>query len=92
LWDANDGQRIFIRTVPGLSVVRVAFSPDGKQIASELENGIVKLWDAVEGKELSSFHGRTRPIHGVAYGPDGKWLITATNKGGTIWDVHETTD
>ena len=59
----------------------VAFSPDGKTIASTsggtLGNpGDLKLWDAATGRELASLK-EAWSIRWVAFSPDGKTLATA---------------
>ena len=54
----------------------VAYRPDGKQLATLSFDGTVKIWDAVNGKELLSINlpGTldTGNVGGVSYSPDGK--------------------
>jgi HEAT repeat protein/WD40 repeat protein len=58
-------------------VQTVAFSPDGKSIASGDSAGIVKISDASNGKELFSLKGQPGLPPSVAYSPDGKLLAYA---------------
>jgi WD40 repeat protein/serine/threonine protein kinase len=64
-------------------IIGVAFSPDGKRIASAsslLSNtiGEIKIWDRATGKELlPPMLGHFGPVVGVAYSPDGKTLASA---------------
>ena len=68
----------------------LAFSPDGRSLASADDSGLVRVWDAQTGKprvELSSENGPA-----VAFSPDGKALATAGAFGGMsprvrLWDV-----
>jgi len=55
----------------------VAFSPDGKTLASAGSDAKVKLWDVASGKELTTLLGHTERINGVAFSADGKRLATA---------------
>ena len=52
------------------SVTAVAFSPDGKTLASGSERFVIKLWDVVTGAELQSFHSTM--VSSLAFSPDGK--------------------
>ncbi|KAF3890175.1 MULTISPECIES: WD40 domain-containing protein [Nostocales] len=67
------------RTFVGHSatVWRVAFSPDGKMVATGSGDNTVKLWN-LEGKLLRTFKGHTAAIWGVAFSPDGKILASGS--------------
>jgi WD40 repeat protein len=74
----------------------VAFSPDGKTLASADVYGNVLLWDVQGGKRsatLQAFNpeGRGESINGafsVAFSPDGKTLAAGTVHGIKLWDVQ----
>jgi WD40 repeat protein len=59
----------------------VAFSPDGKQIATASMDGKVKLWDTSSGDEIITLTGHSNFPTQVAYSPDGKFLATASADG-----------
>ncbi len=67
----------------------VAFSPDGKTIAScgWGENDI-KLWDAATGEPKPSLAGHTRSVNTMVYSPDGKSLVSAAQDNtARIWET-----
>src|SRR5262249_9755746 len=55
----------------------VAYSPDGKTLASSSEDGTVRLWDAPTGEPLASLTGHQSAVRSVAFSPDGKTLASA---------------
>ncbi|WJW70100.1 serine/threonine protein kinase (plasmid) [Candidatus Chlorohelix allophototropha] len=80
-----------LNTLSGHShwVESVAYSPDGKTLASGSLDNSIKLWDAVTGKELRTLSGHTSAVESVAYSPDGKTLASSGSNDYSIklWDA-----
>jgi WD40 repeat protein len=66
----------------------LAFSPDGKTLASADEGGVVKLWDVVAGRERVTLRGHTGAVNALAFGPDGRTLVSGgEDKTVRLWDT-----
>ncbi len=70
------------------SVWNLAYSPDGKRLATAAADNTAKVWDAAMGQELLTLRSHTQGLWAIAYSPDGKRLATAGHdKTAKVWDA-----
>ncbi|MGW7594171.1 nSTAND1 domain-containing NTPase [Streptomyces rubiginosohelvolus] len=69
-------------------VESVAFSPDGKTLATAGKDGDVRLWNTATGAPRHIFKGHKDTVFSVAFSPDGRTLVTTSNDLTLrLWDV-----
>jgi WD40 repeat protein len=69
-------------------VLSVAWSPDGRTLASGSSDRTVKLWEAATGKLLATLQGHTGEVYSIAWSPDGKTLASGSDdRTVMLWDA-----
>ncbi len=69
-------------------VIALAFSPDGKRLASGSKDKTVRLWNTTTGTELIILRKHTGWISILAFSPNGKRLASgSTDKTVHLWDT-----
>ncbi len=82
----NIGTMLYIYRGHSRSVVAVAWSPDGKRIASGSSD--VQVWDAVDGGNVFTYRGHSDQVTAVAWSPDGKRIASGGyDKAVQVWSV-----
>jgi RNA polymerase sigma factor (sigma-70 family) len=90
LWNVDAGKRTAVLKGHTNTVLSVAFSPDGKTLASGCGDGTIKLWDVASGKNQATLKGHDDDVTSVAFSPDGKILLSGSHDNTVkVWDVAQ---
>jgi WD40 repeat protein len=78
LFDAATGRRL--ARVHTLGINALAFTADGKRLATAEVDGAVRLREVRSGREGLTFRGHSRGVASLAFSPDGNLLATGSGE------------
>jgi len=81
---------LVVPTGHSATVTSIAFSPDGRVLASGSFDRTIKLWDVSSGKEIGALPGHDGEVFSIAWSPDGRTLASGGNDSMVkLWSVSE---
>ena len=87
LWEVATGRELRTLSNHTAAVNAVAFSPDGRWLASGSTDNTVALWEVATGRELRILK-HTAAVNAVAFSPDSLWLASGSaDKTVKLWEV-----
>lgn len=88
LWDVSSGRVLGGFSVTGSKILSLAFSPNGRWLASGVTGNVVAVWDAATGQLLKTFTGQVDGVDFVMFTPDGTQVWGGSwDRAVNVWDV-----
>ena len=81
IWDVHTGSQVKVIAGHSFATRSVAFSPNGRLLATVAGDGTGGLWSVATGHEIRQLDGEADVLHNVAFSPDGQTLAATANDG-----------
>jgi WD40 repeat protein/serine/threonine protein kinase len=93
VWDATGTGEVLTLEGHSAAVTSVAFSPDGRLVASGSFDRTARVWDGRTGREISRLSGHQAAVRAVAFLPDGLRIVTGSfDHTARIWEIASGTE
>ena len=88
LWESATGKQVRRFEGHRSPIHCVAFSSDGRMLATGSSDNTVRVWEVASGRERQSLQGHQNAIVSVSFSPDGRLLASAsTDTTALVWDL-----
>lgn len=88
IWDTQSGNELNSLAGHNNFVNGLAFSRDGRLLASGSYDSTIKIWDLSTGQERRTLRGHTGSISAIEFSPDGRFIVSGSDDGSArLWNV-----
>lgn len=88
LWDVETAQPLRTWSLAHeLPIADIAFSHDGRLLATAGWDEVVGIWDLATGEQIHKLHGHRSHVNGVTFSPDDE-RIASTGSATKLWDTE----
>jgi WD40 repeat protein len=88
LWQTATGKEVGVPDGHNGPVRAVAYSPDGKMVATGISDGAIHIWDSDTANPLRRWRGHPEDVWALAFAPGGRSLASGGEDGTVrLWDA-----
>lgn len=89
IWDLMTGKLLHQAQAHQQGTDALAFSPDGKHLATGSQEGLAKIWEVGTWQNTATLKGHLLGVHCLAFSPDGRRLATGSvnHEAIKLWDM-----
>lgn len=87
LWDSKTGNLLRTLNWHVKPVISIAFSPNGRILASGSQDGTIAVWDVRTGEHTRTLAAHVHAVEGVGFSPDGTIFASMSRNGAKLWNT-----
>src|SRR5207244_3232644 len=89
IWERESGTLLHVLPAGGTVIYSVAFSPDGRELATAARDGMVRVFHPGPGSAVAGVSGHRSAVTGIVLASDGRTLFTRA-RDATVrsWDTR----